>query len=140
MPHVPDGPGLGDKEMKATVLYVIYLSYRKSTMYADCSSHILFCWSYYKFTMVISNSTIAKKSKSSSILFCMYYRASTRSLSIVVGDHHKGNTQASEVSHSLSRIIMVSSFPHLWCIWSVSSHNDSNVALTLLIRHKIITI
>lgn len=32
--------------------------------------------------------------------------ASTRSLTIVVGDHHKGNTQASEVSHPLQRIIM----------------------------------
>ena len=35
------------------------------------------------------------------------YRSSTRSLTVVVGDHHKGNTQASEVTHSLSRIIMV---------------------------------
>jgi len=32
--------------------------------------------------------------------------ATTRSLTIVVGDHHKGNTQASEVTHTLQRIRM----------------------------------
>lgn len=35
------------------------------------------------------------------------YSQSSSSLKIVVGDHHKGNTQSSEVTHSLRQVIMV---------------------------------